>query len=102
MRLKIVRGTNDKYKLPRYDSLDHGGKFSYVNAAHCPPIVVRADATQTELEATGMPVGLVETAEFAVAEHQLAPGDKVVVYSDGVTEAQNASGDFFGKKRTQP
>jgi phosphoserine phosphatase RsbU/P len=72
-----------------------------VNAAHCPPIVVRTDGTQMELDATGMPVGLIETAEFAVAEWQLASGDKVVVYSDGVTEAQNCAGEFFGKKRLQ-
>ncbi len=60
---------------------------------------MRADGTQTELEATGMPVGLMDGAEFAVAEWQLTPGDKVVIYSDGVTEAQNAAGEFFGKKR---
>ncbi len=40
-----------------------------------------------------------ENAEFAVAECLVGPGDKVVIYSDGVTEAQNAVGDFFGKKR---
>jgi sigma-B regulation protein RsbU (phosphoserine phosphatase) len=40
-----------------------------------------------------------ETAEFGVAEEHLAPGDKVVIYTDGVTEAQNAAGGFFGKKR---
>ena len=32
-------------------------------------------------------------------EHRLAPGDKVVIYTDGVTEAQNAAAEFFGKKR---
>jgi serine phosphatase RsbU (regulator of sigma subunit) len=98
-RFLLERTGGGKYATVFYCLLDHYGKFSYVNAAHCPPIVARADGTQTELDATGMPVGLVETAEFAVAECQLAPGDKVVIYSDGVTEAQNAAGDFFGKKR---
>jgi len=37
------------------------------------------------LAATGMPVGLMETAEFGVAEEHLAPGDKVIIYTDGVT-----------------
>jgi sigma-B regulation protein RsbU (phosphoserine phosphatase) len=41
----------------------------------------------------------VEGAEFAVAEFQLSPGDKIVIYSDGVTEAQNTAGEFFGRKR---
>jgi len=40
-----------------------------------------------------------ETAQFGVAEEWLAPGDKIVIYTDGVTEAQNAAGEFFGKKR---
>ena len=40
-----------------------------------------------------------ETAEFPVSETRLEPGDKVVIYTDGVTEAQNAAGEFFGKKR---
>jgi sigma-B regulation protein RsbU (phosphoserine phosphatase) len=98
-RFLLERTGGGKYATVFYCLLDHIGKFSYVNAAHCPPIVVSADGTQTELEATGMPVGLVEIAEFGVAEWQLAPADKVVIYSDGVTEAQNAAGDFFGKKR---
>jgi len=46
-----------------------------------------------------MPVGILEEAEFAVEERQLAPGDRVVIYTDGVTEAQNPSGEFFGRKQ---
>jgi len=46
-----------------------------------------------------MPVGLIENASFEVAERQLAPGDKVVIYTDGVTEAQDKQGAFFGRKR---
>jgi sigma-B regulation protein RsbU (phosphoserine phosphatase) len=98
-RFLLERTGGGKYATVFYCLLDDQGRFSYVNAAHCPPIVLRADGTQIELDATGMPVGLVETAEFEVAEAQLQPGDKVVIYSDGVTEAQNAAADFFGKKR---
>ena len=46
-----------------------------------------------------MPVGLMEGAEFPVESLHLAPGDRVVIYSDGVTEAQNQRREFFGKKR---
>jgi phosphoserine phosphatase RsbU/P len=98
-RFLLERTGAEKYATVFYCLLDRAGKFSYVNAAHCPPIVLRADGTQTELEATGTPVGLIDGAEFAVAEWQLTPGDKAVIYSDGVTEAQNAAGQFFGKKR---
>ena len=50
------------------------GRMYYVNAAHCPPMVVRANGERCELEPSGMPVGLLETAEFAVMEQRLAAG----------------------------
>jgi sigma-B regulation protein RsbU (phosphoserine phosphatase) len=46
-----------------------------------------------------MPVGMIEEATFELGECRLSAGDQVVVYSDGVTEAQNGAGDFFGRKR---
>jgi sigma-B regulation protein RsbU (phosphoserine phosphatase) len=52
-----------------------------------------------ELDVTGLPVGLMEGAEFELAERDLAAGDKVIIYTDGVTEAQDPNGAFFGKKR---
>jgi len=98
-RFLIDRTGGEKYATVFYSLLHRSGRFCYVNAAHCPPLVVRANGERLELEATGMPVGLVETAEFPVMEQHLAPGDKVVIYTDGVTEAQNSEGQFFGKRR---
>jgi serine phosphatase RsbU (regulator of sigma subunit) len=46
-----------------------------------------------------MPVGLVAEAEFPLEATELRPGDKLIAYSDGVTEAQNPHGEFFGRKR---
>lgn len=71
----------------------------YINAAHCPPLLFRASGAHSTLEATGMPVGLVEEAEFALGEERIEAGDRLIVYSDGVTEAQNPGGEFFGAKR---
>ncbi len=98
-RFLIDRTGGEKYATIFYSLLDRAGKLYYVNAAHCPPLIVRANGDRLELEATGMPVGLVDSAEFPVMEQHLAPGDKVVIYSDGVTEAQNTEGKFFGKRR---
>ncbi|HTS24384.1 MAG TPA: SpoIIE family protein phosphatase [Bryobacteraceae bacterium] len=95
----LDRTGGEKYATVFYCLLDCGGRFSYTNAAHCPPLLLRPGGALSSLEATGMPVGLMDGAEFPVAEERLFPGDKVVIYSDGVTEAQNISGDFFGKKR---
>jgi sigma-B regulation protein RsbU (phosphoserine phosphatase) len=95
----LDRTGGEKYATLFYSLLHDDGILSYVNAAQCPPIVMRTTGERIELEATGMPVGLMEGAEFTVESLHLSPGDRVVIYSDGVTEAQNQSSEFFGKKR---
>jgi serine phosphatase RsbU (regulator of sigma subunit) len=95
----LERTGGEKYATVFYSLLDDGGRLSYVNAAHCPPLLVRAGAPIAELEATGTPVGLIEVASFEIAERRLARGDKLVIYTDGVTEAQDSAGAFFGKNR---
>ena len=98
-RFMLERTGGEKYATLFQSLLHRDGKLNYVNAAHCPPIVIRANGALSELETTGMPVGLLADAEFQLAEEQLASGDKLLIYSDGVSEAQNSAGEFFGKKR---
>ncbi len=95
----LERTGGEKYATIFYSLVEQGGTLSYVNAAHCAPMLVRAGGIACELAATGTPVGLLENATFEVSTERLLPGDRVVIYSDGVTEAQNARGEFFGKKR---
>ena len=95
----LERTGGEKYATVFYCLLHSDGRFYFINAAHCPPLVAAAGGGLRSLEATSMPVGLLETAEFAVVEQRLDPGDKVVIYTDGVTEAQNEAGEFFGRKR---
>jgi serine phosphatase RsbU (regulator of sigma subunit) len=95
----LERTGGEKYATIVYCLLDRSGRLSYVNAAHCPPLVIRPNGELAELKTTGMPVGLLEGAEFELAERCLTPGDKLLIYSDGVTEAQNGAGAFFGKQR---
>jgi len=93
------RTEGGKYATVFYSMLDSDGRFRYINAGHCAPIVISCDGKFEYLETTAMPVGLLEIATFTVEEKQLSPGDKVIVYSDGVTEAMNPASEFFGKKR---
>ncbi len=95
----IDRTGGEKYATVFYCLLDQSGRLDYVNAAHCPPIVVRPSGETAELGATGVPVGLLEGSRYELAGRQLSPGEKVVIYTDGVTEAQDARGAFFGRKR---
>jgi serine phosphatase RsbU (regulator of sigma subunit) len=95
----LDRTGGEKYATIFYCLVEACGRLSYVNAAHCPPLLVNRAGGREWLDATGMPVGLVEGAEFELAERRLSPGDKVVIYTDGVTEAQNPAGEFFGRGR---
>jgi serine phosphatase RsbU (regulator of sigma subunit) len=77
----------------------NSGELTYCNGGHFPPILLRADG-QTELLETGGPLlGAVENAEFESGQVSFAPGDTLVVYSDGVLECRNPSGEEFGSSR---
>lgn len=83
----------------RYATLVHGwlepasGLLHYVNAGHPPAIVVDGSGVEiARLEATAPAVGLMDVLDFPAASHRLAPGDTLVVVSDGVTEARDAAG----------
>lgn len=84
----------------RYATLFHAvldpasGRLEYVNAAHPPALVVAVDGRErARLEPTAAAVGLMEVGRFPARVHVLAPGDTLVVVSDGVTEARDAAGD---------
>ena len=76
------------------------GLVLYVNAGHCPPLHYRA-ATGTihELAPTGGILGIVEDQPFLVENVNLAPGDRLVLFTDGIIEAQNANQELFGDER---
>jgi len=95
----LDRTGGEKYATVFYCLLHQSGQLDYVNAAQCPPIVVRPSGEMAELEATGVPVGMLEGSTYQLAGRELSPGDKLVIYTDGVTEAQDAHGAFFGRKR---
>jgi serine phosphatase RsbU (regulator of sigma subunit) len=61
--------------------------LDYVNGGHNPPLLVRSDGTVDELGATGMPTGLAKEATYELASRIMGPGDVLVAYSDGVTDA---------------
>jgi serine phosphatase RsbU (regulator of sigma subunit) len=75
------------------------GRLRYVNAGHPPPLLLRAGRVVKEL--TGgrrVPFGL-DTSGLTIAEESLEPGDWLALYTDGITEARNSSGNWFGENR---
>jgi sigma-B regulation protein RsbU (phosphoserine phosphatase) len=63
------------------------GTLTLVNAGHCPPLIVRANGTLEELASTGPILGVLPSPAWYSTKTVLAPGDTLVLYSDGVTEA---------------
>jgi serine phosphatase RsbU (regulator of sigma subunit) len=80
----------------------HSGRFIYANAGHPPGYLISNQRGKTdiqELRPTGMALGVSETAEWKQKIVKLAPGDYLVLYTDGITEAQNHAGIFYGEER---
>jgi len=76
------------------------GDFTYVNAGHNPPLLAHAGGTVERLECTGLVLGIFGTAKFEQGKCRLEPGDVVVLFSDGVTEACKPDVDEeFGEER---
>lgn len=75
------------------------GKLKYINAGHNPPLIGRNDGSIEQLQSGGFPLGILPSAEFEVGEARLAPGEALVVYSDGVSEANNLREEEFGLER---
>jgi serine phosphatase RsbU (regulator of sigma subunit) len=75
------------------------GAINFVNAGHNPPIIVHAGGTVEQLGSGGLPLGIMAGFSYTEGKTQLHPGDVLVLYSDGVSEAQNPAGDEFGIER---
>lgn len=79
-----------------YDDSTH--IFTYTNAGHLPPILVRNGETQF-LEVNGTVVGAFPFSRYGESRISLEPGDLLLFYTDGITEAENAYGEQFGEER---
>jgi len=83
-----------------YAELDpRTGALSFLNAGHNPPMIVHAGGTMEQLAAGGLPLGIMPNAEFREGRTMLHPGDVLVIYSDGVSEAINPNNEEFGPTR---
>jgi sigma-B regulation protein RsbU (phosphoserine phosphatase) len=91
------RSEHGKYATIFYSRLHASGRLTFANAGHCAPLLVRAGGPIESLDATSMPVGLMATTNFDLAHRDLQPGDRIVLYTDGVTDAANEAGEFFGR-----
>ena len=107
---KAIRHTNDYItrhhgKLGMFATIFAGvldvntGELAYINAGHEPPVIITTESKIKILRPTGPAVGLLPKIKFRFKKVRLNPGDTLMAYTDGVTEATSPTDKIFGRKR---
>ena len=90
-----------RYATLFFGTLDRNGNLEYLNAGHPSPLLLRRGAVSELYTEGSYPVGLLPNAEFTPARSTLEPGDTLVLFSDGITEAMDINEEEFGVSRLQ-
>jgi sigma-B regulation protein RsbU (phosphoserine phosphatase) len=89
----------NKFATVVIGNLHDDGTLHITNAGHCPPMIVRGDGEIESIDSTGPVVGVLSSSQWTTFETTLEHGESLVLYSDGVIEAESADGDDFGVRR---
>ena len=81
--------------------IESDGRVEYLNCAHVPPVVVRTGGAVHRLREANLPVGLIGSADYHTASLIVRPSDRLILVTDGVTEAESPQGEFFGDQRLE-
>ncbi len=101
---KLVHGYTDDgvFITFFYSVLDtRTGQLVYVNAGHNPPCILRRDGSREYLDRGGLVIGVMPNSEYEEGRATLLAGDDLVLYTDGVTEAENTEDEMFGEERLE-
>ena len=93
------RGIESRFVTLMYGSLGADGRLTYCNAGHNPPLIISPAGGVRRLECGGPIVGLFEAATFEQETVTLSPGDWLIVFSDGVSEAMSTTDQEYGEGR---
>jgi serine phosphatase RsbU (regulator of sigma subunit) len=75
------------------------GSFAYVNGGHNPPVFFGPEGIKARLKPTGPAVGIMPDIDYDIGQIRFEPGDTLLVFTDGVTDARNPQGELFTEKR---
>jgi sigma-B regulation protein RsbU (phosphoserine phosphatase) len=99
-RMLFLSTTPDKFATLFYCLLDTRSHIlTYCNAGHEQPFLFQADGQMRRLDRGGLAVGILEEFDYEDDVFMMQPGDMVVIFSDGVTDMNNAAGEYFGEDR---
>jgi len=92
----LARSVTDRFVTVFAATLDSTGRLRYSNGGHTRPLWIRTDGQVTELAEGGPLLGIFENAPYPQGSVQLRPGDLLLLYTDGVTEAEDPQSNQFG------
>jgi sigma-B regulation protein RsbU (phosphoserine phosphatase) len=78
---------------------DPSGEVEICNAGHLPPVVLRSDGDLRQLDPGGLPLGLFCVSQYSTNRLALEPGDRIVLYTDGLSDTEDREGQEFGADR---
>jgi phosphoserine phosphatase RsbU/P len=99
-RFLCMKQLGEKYATVFLLRIASNGDCEYVNCGHIPPVIVSRERV-ARLSEANLPLGLLAEATYSSARLKLEQDDRIVIVSDGVTEAQNADEEFFGDERME-
>jgi sigma-B regulation protein RsbU (phosphoserine phosphatase) len=101
MNVDLIRRVGEgRFITLFYLTLDpETGKVRYSNAGHNPPYLLRLDGGIDDLQASGMPLGILADIRYETSDTEVKPGEVLLLYSDGITECMNSAGDMFGEAK---
>ena len=99
-RFLCMKKLGEKYATCNVLKVTPSGECEFLNCGHVPPVRLEDGKILRPTEGN-LPLGLIPSAEFETYNFKLKPGDRIVLVSDGVNEAQNREADFFGDERLE-
>lgn len=100
-KMLALRSESNRFITLFSGVLDGEGHFTFINAGHNPPILARATGETEMLATKSVLLGAFDFIEYKPLQTRLNPGDVVVMYTDGVTEATNADNEMFSDERLE-
>ncbi len=105
---RVLQELETEYPFERFEEFftisyllinPHTGHLRYSNAGHLPPLLLRRDGSVERLNAGGTVIGIGNLVDFEEGETRLNPGDRIFMYTDGITEHFDETGEAYGEAR---
>ena len=96
----MQKSLGEKYATVFIAHLTRGGELEFVNCGHVQPVLA-ANGNVDRLKESNVPLGLLPSVVYETGRRKLSPGEHLILFTDGVTEAENGQGEFFGDERLE-